>query len=186
MADGMNEKGLCVSIATVPQDKGNNFLVEAQVVEQRKMHYLLVPRYILDFYDNAQEAVEYLRDYVTFYMNSTGTVDVHYLVSDANKSFVVEFDNGTCVIKELTKPIMTNFHLIGTTLNDDGTVYTPETKDATHSATTTNNITPHGQGLERFNLLNHYYDIGSVGVSTLVAIEYIRMYDTSPRPSDPY
>lgn len=83
---------------------------------------------------------------------------------------------------------MTNFHLSGTVFNADGTVYTPKTQDATHDAERTNLITPHGAGLERWNLIvNGYSEADNYeGMRALLdQLKYTRAYSTSDDPADP-
>lgn len=189
MVDGKNEYGVVASMNVVPTDKGEN-VAYASVKEKETIYSLMLIRYILDKFQTAKEAVEYIRDYVTVVFSKQlhkMHYETHILVADGTDTYVIEFAYNKTVILE--KDYITNFHLYETTLNSDGTVYTPETQDATHNAIVTNNITKNGSGLERFNYIVDNYATANTkqGMRDLLnGLTYTKTYITSDDPSDPF
>ena len=66
----------------------------------------------------------------------------------------MEFVEGKTVITE--NNIMTNFYMTGAKFNEDGTIAVPSTSEGEVSKIA--NVTPHGQGLERYNVVVEDYD----------------------------
>lgn len=190
MYDGVNEYGVYANINVVPTDKGINVAEPSETMYTELSATMLV-RFVLDYFKTAQEAVDYIRKYTRVYFPKKlhdMEYEVHFMVCDLNKSFVVEFEDNHTVVDELDKPIVTNFHLHDVVMNSDGTVYTPETQDAEHNAISTNHITENGSGLERFNLAVSEYDSASTaaGMRALMDdLKYTRAYQSSEDPSDP-
>ena len=192
MRDGINDKGLVVSMNVVPTDKGKNKSVPSVSLEKELCGEMVV-RFILDNFATAQEAAEYIRDYVSIYF-SIGThqsrFEYHWMVADATDTYLIEVIDNSNVISQINNhPYMTNFYLSDVTLNDDGTVYTPATQTESENAMDTNNITEYGSGLERYNLINSSYenieDETSM-INLMKSLYYTHAYNTSSQPADPY
>lgn len=158
LLDGINEYGVFANTNVVPNQKGET--TGTIPIEEQKLELcnLMIPRFVLDNFKTAQEAIDYIRNYVSIYSYSPLVTnfkeDIHVMIGDENKTFVMEFVDNQIVVNEF--PIMTNFFIDGVDFNEDGSVYTPEDHDFddTKSAISVNHITSHGQGLERFNILN--------------------------------
>lgn len=153
--DAINEYGLTASILLVPLDKGQTTGTTPLIAKLDEICNLMLVRYIVDNFQTAQEAVEYLRNYVSVY-SPQGLADMgyesHFMVSDKTKSYSIEFVNNTLIATDISdKPYMTNFYLNGVTFNEDGTVYTPA--DVPTHLPSSQGITENGSGLERYNLI---------------------------------
>jgi len=79
---------------------------------------LMLNRWILDHCKSAKEAAEAIRDKfnIWFPPNEIVAYESHYMVSDINETYVIEFINGVTKIINMTadlpnRQIMTNFHL---------------------------------------------------------------------------
>lgn len=186
--DGINESGVVASMLVVPTDKGINHSVPIEDQREELPAPMLV-RYILDHFDTAYDAADYIRKHVAVYFPAAlhdMQYELHFMIADANDTYCLEFINNAAVVIDISEhPILTNFHISGTQLNDDGSVYTPDTQDATHNAHITNGITNHGAGLERFNLLNAVREFATSKSAMRSAMEYVkysRTYPTAPYP----
>ena len=193
IVDGINEKGVVVNVNVVPTQKGETTGTTPLVDTKETLCNMMLPRFILDKFASATEAVNYLRDYVSVYnYNLLGELyhyDLHIMVGDATNTYLIEFVNNAMVITEISdKAFMTNFHLTGVTFNEDGSVYTPLDKDAdaTCDPISVNNIESHGSGLERYNLINSAYS-GITSESAMIQLMnqliYTNTYkeETNPR-----
>lgn len=186
LVDGVNSSGLAMSVNVVPaKDRGVNLKaypsgeVEAEICTQ------MLIRYVLDRFDSASWAAEWIGRHAMLFTPAAREemgYEHHFLIADAHSSWVVELvDNRVQVMNvggDGMKPVITNFHIYGVTPNEDGTLYTPATGDAHES----NGVTPHGAGLERYNLAVAGLD-GAATVqgmrSLLDNLAYTRTYSTS-------
>lgn len=176
--DGINEKGLYINHNVVPDDIEGGL---TDAIPTGRVDVVLdgrqVTRYVLDNYASVHEAVEHICKHVKIVCNRD-LVDkgygVHYMLADGTDTVVLEIVGGRLHVIEADA--MTNFWLYGTRLNEDGTVYT--NADApTHKATVENGITPHGAGLERWNIIQQYRNEGGTDVRTLLnSLLYSRTY----------
>lgn len=157
LQDGINEAGVFCNINVIPLDKGLTTLAVPSEAEKARICSLMLPRYILDTFSTADEAVEYLQKHVAIYvprsLQEMG-YEAHYMIGDATKTYVVELVDNQVVAHIHSR--MTNFFIDGVTFNADGTVYTPADVDDGHKASD-NGITEHGSGLERYNLIVENY-----------------------------
>lgn len=105
--DGMNEKGLAIGMAAVPEE-------DMSLDPQKKtIDQLEVIREILDHAETVNEAIEILNSYNI----DMGTVPLHYLIASASgDSALVEFHNGEMVVFRNESPwlVATNFLLAST------------------------------------------------------------------------
>lgn len=139
LLDGINEKGLVCSINLVPKgDKGITVGTKPKIELTESINQVMLVRYILDKFENAEQAVTYIRDYVSVYAPSS--IETHLMVADVNKTFSLEFIDNEIVINELTeRPFMTNFYLYGTEYDDNHIKYS--------------SVSNYGSGLERFDYI---------------------------------
>lgn len=79
---------------------------------------------------------------------------------------------------------MTNFHLIGTQPNEDGTYYGPADVPE-HIPTKENMITEHSQGVERYNLIVSMLNSNTPILECMKQLLYTRLYQSSKNPSNP-
>lgn len=175
LQDGINESGVVACMNVVPTDYGKNVAIPTEEEEVEICSRMLV-RYILDNFDTALEAVNYVKKHCKVYFAKSLhdiNYEVHIMVADENATFILEFVDGATEIIDVTSdaPYMTNFHRYGVTLNGDNTVETPATGDAIE----TNGITEYGAGLERFNIIANDYDTKSVR-EILEEIKYTNTY----------
>lgn len=187
--DGINDAGVVANMNVVPNEKNGRYITP--VLDQEiEIPATMLVRYILDNFGSAYDAVSYIYEHAAIYFSkATHDMDyeLHFMVADADSTYVVEFVDGHTVVLE--GEVMTNFNLDGTQVNPGGTVYTPATMDADHDAARTNMITPHGSGLERWNLIVEGYDSTSTedGMRDMLnSLTYTRTYSTSDNPSDPF
>lgn len=167
--DGQNSVGLTISTNVVPLDNIPTSYTTAQVEEKDEICSLMLPRWLLDRCSSAYEAVTYARDYLSIYVPKT-LQDMHYeqhfLIADKNNSYVLEIIDNRVWFTECDA--ITNFYIYGTDI--ESTVLTPET-----GKPSTQGITPHGSGLERYNLIKtHVGDVEDLVDSLLYTNSYKR------------
>lgn len=162
IVDGINEKGLVVSANVVPETDIKTTGTTPLIEKRETVCSRMLIRYILDKFDTAQHAVDYIKNYVSIYNHSelsdAHKYDLHIMIADTNNTFILEFINNELVVRDASsKAYMTNFALTGVRFNLDGSVYTPYTQSEGHDAIVSNNIHEYGAGLERFNIINESY-----------------------------
>ena len=163
LLDGINEYGVFANTNVVPTQKGETSGTTPLESQEIELCNLMLPRFILDNFKTAAEAIDYLKKHASIYRYEPLALmgdDIHVMVGDANETYVIEFIENALVAKKFDKPIMTNFFVNDIDLNNDGSVYTPKDywANPTQDPITKNGITSHGAGLERFNLINSNYN----------------------------
>lgn len=148
--DGINDEGLVCNINIVPAgDKG---LTTGTDTTKPDMCVLMLVRYILDYASNVDEAIELIKSRNIIGINTEEKIEeVHFMISDPNKTVVVEFiDNEIKVIEN--QNIMTNFYLY----DFDGNTITgfKENREIQPNETT---LTAHAAGVERYDILSEVY-----------------------------
>lgn len=189
LVDGINEFGLYANTNVVPLDYGYEDTVP-EIEEREKIEFREIVRYVLDHFKTADEAVEYIKNYVSLtaskdLVNEGETL--HCLIADARNTYVLECIHGKVVI--ISANYMTNFNLYRVEPNDDKTIYTPETQDSLHNAVLTNNVTENSMGLERYNLIaSNYWKLEDEEDfrKLLKDLDYTRAYPSSANPSNPF
>ena len=134
LLDGMNEKGLVVNSNVLFRADWGEVPHTGTNPDAPELNDLFLARPLLDNCATADEAVEYLKAYNITPMNSE-VMDLHYMISDPEKTYVVEFFNNEIVVKE--QNIMTNYFI-----NID-------------------EIPEHPDGLERMKVLRENYEEGN-------------------------
>ena len=152
MIDGKNEMGLKAEINVVPSKSA---LPTVPVIDKRQsICSVALVRFILDNYATCDEAIADLRDHIEIYNPQALTdmgMECHFLISDAKKSYVIEFNNHQLIA--VPANISTNFNIGGVEFNEDGSVYTPATA-IEGNYPSSQGVEQYGQGLERYNMLN--------------------------------
>lgn len=189
MTDGVNEHGVQGSMNVVPNEKGDNTTIAPTQASEDKVCILMLIRYILDRYDNVATALDYIQKHVTLYHDSgilSLGYNLHFIFTDKTKDvYIVEFVDGEMRIHKNKKNYITNFHISDVNFNSNGSVYTPADVEDGNLPTEKNDITEHGQGLERFNLINKKYEKSSL-FNLLKELKYTRCYKSQKNPSNPY
>lgn len=134
LLDGMNEKGLVVNSNVLFRADWGDIPHTGTNPGAPELNDLFLTRPLLDNCATVDEAIAYLRNYNITPMNSK-VMDLHYMISDPEKTCVVEFFNNEIVVKE--QNIMTNYFI-----NID-------------------KIPEHPDGLERMQVLKENYDEGN-------------------------
>lgn len=189
VTDGMNEKQVAMSINVVPNDKGETITKSVPLIEKKESVCALgLIRYVLDNFDDAYKAAEYIRDYVEVYFTQS-LMDMgyksHWMIADMNNTVSLEIVEDEVKIKVLLEPFMTNFYLDGVTFNGNLKVYTPETQTAHENAFKTNHVTLRGSGLERYNSIIHIHpstDTLEEMESLMVSLHYSNAYKRTTTP----
>lgn len=157
LVDGINSKGLAVSIHHMPDVDVDN------LSDDSGMCALFAVRYLLDHASTADEAVELLQNQ-TFWFPKNDQIKARFYLLISDKTSIYNSDLAGNV-KKLTSedlPILTNFRTIGW----DGT---PETLEL------------HANGIERYNLLADGYnqiETEDDMFNALKSIRYTGVYDT--------
>ena len=186
LQDGMNDAGVFCNINVVPRDKGNNTATIPTIAEKEKVCVLMLVRYILDHFDSALSACDHIRKYVSVFIPQAlkdMNYDCHLMVGDKVDTYIIEIvDNH---IKYTRNNILTNFHIDGVSFRENGEVFT-NADVADGNLPTSMGITPHGSGLERYNLvideLSKEDFSQSDAKSLLNKLAYSKAYDLSTNP----
>lgn len=152
LLDGINEKGVFCTHNVVPLDDADTPTAEvtARVEERDRVPAVMLPRFVLDKFATAEQAVTYLRDYTTVYfpdtMLSEWKYQSHVLLGDTDSTYVIEFTNGE--MRVLKTNYITNFRIADVSFATDGTVQYPPTQYGVESM---------GAGLERWDMIATNY-----------------------------
>ena len=158
LVDGVNAKGLAVSLHHMPDEDTDS------LSDDSGMCALFAVRYLLDHANTAEEAIELLQNQSFWFPKNDQIKSGFYLlISDKTGTFFSDL-NGVSKLCELEEDqILTNFRKIGW----DGTIGTLE---------------EHANGIERHSLLSEAYDqINSESdlLEALKSVRYTGVYDTS-------
>lgn len=175
LTDGINEKGLTCSINVVPTGDWGETTGTHPDLPGPSYAMTAIPRYILDHFTTADEAVYWLENEAKMHAieYSGHVIEIHFMIADANKTYIAEVLNNVITVIDVTnKPYMTNFYISNTTTDEDGHI-NPES------------CTPHGVGLERYNLIVDMYDEANTqeGMKNLIkALRYTKMVERETNP----
>lgn len=184
--DGINEKGVFINVNVVPAEKGNTEkFIEPAGSKEVEICANMIPRYVLDNFATALEAVTFIRDHMRIYfskkLKELFGYEPHFMIGDKESTYIVEFAENkvqvyNCDIDLGGRTYMTNFHLTGTEFNDSGApLLTPATA-AGQSITAVNKITPDGAGLERYNLIDDLVKNGAPVRYIMNMLMYTKTY----------
>ena len=155
LLDGMNEKGLVVTDNVLYKSDWGEVPHTGTNPGAPELNDNFIIRALLDNCATADAAVEYLKEHNITPMVSE-MMDLHFMISDPEKSYVVEFYNNELLVKE--QNIATNYFI-----NID-------------------EIPEHPDGLERMQILREHYDEGSTmeGMYQLMQrVKYSNTYNAS-------
>lgn len=164
--DGVNEHGVCVAGHQRPNEDNGKTTGTHPGAAVTLCSYM-IPRYILDNYKTAQEAVEDLRDNVNIYCAvkdaSGNTEESGYIVADKNRTYILEFVHNVAKVIEISAQSWeTNFYRTGVMFNPDNTL-----------GYDGNDLTDHAQGVERWNIIAGKYDNIENTVSMMEALKSV-------------
>lgn len=158
VVDGINDAGVAININIVPF--GDRTLTTGTNPNGDDMYFISAIRYVLDYADSVEEAVELLKSKNLYAMNNDNKHEEgHFMISDKDKTVVVEFIDNKIVVVD-NADIMTNFYLYG-------------------------DKTPHSAGVERFEILRENYDMGATRdgmIALLKKVWYTQAYDRNTNP----
>lgn len=193
IVDGINEKGLFMNVNVVPgtdlTGELANTAAEPEGEVEEEIDSGLLVRFVLDHFATAEEAIEYLQQHTRILMNETVSklgFETHYMIGDEFHTYIVEIignkvvaqcadrDSGSNIAG---RPIMTNFYLNlpEVKFREDGSVTINHDGKPNKSG-----ITPHGAGLERYNLAVKEYSGADtfLGMLKLMTdLHYTRTYN---------
>ncbi|MFQ6739118.1 MAG: carcinine hydrolase/isopenicillin-N N-acyltransferase family protein, partial [Alphaproteobacteria bacterium] len=134
VVDGINDAGVAININVVPF--GDMTPTTGTNPDGDNMYFVTAIRYVLDYADSVDSAIELLKSKNLYAMNNGEKHEEgHFMISDKDKTVVVEFVNNEIIVVENAN-IMTNFYL-------------------------SVDKTPHSAGLERFDILRDNYGMAS-------------------------
>ena len=119
LLDGINEKGLAIEINCVNATDAGGITMHTNP-GKKEVSQLCTVRYLLDHAATADEAIELMKSIdIVNYRDVMGLVsknfEIHFLITDKDKTYVVEFDNnkpeGQKLIVMENETILTNFYL---------------------------------------------------------------------------
>lgn len=169
--DGMNDAGLTVSTNVVPAgDKGHT----TEQDNPTRIYNLMVVRYLLDHAATVDEAIDLFTNELSVYAKDN--IELHWLIADANKTYIVEYTDNELQVITNNEGIMTNFYHT----DWDGQLITgfDEPEGILPTDTT---LTAHAEGIERYEILRaakpSIADVASAR-SAMAAIKYTNTYGT--------
>lgn len=134
--DGINDAGVICSDNVVP--KNDTVPITGTNPEGEKLHISLIVRYVLDNASSADDAIKLLEER-NIYGDLGEEYNLHFMIADKDKTYIVEFIDNKMVAKLKTgnEQIMTNYYV-----NLDY-------------------YTEHSAGIERYNILKENYEESS-------------------------
>ena len=147
LLDGVNEKGLTISVNYNPNDFGMTYGINSDK-NGDWISLQMFPRYVLDNFGSVKELVNWLQNEGKVYarFNTDGTnQEYHFLVADKKDTYVIEFANNELkAIDVKDKPYITNFHIYNTKFEENGKV-------------DYKNVSNYANGIERYNIVVDNY-----------------------------
>ena len=152
LLDGINEKGLTISVNYNPNDFGMTYGINGDKSGVWISLQMFV-RYVMDNFATVEELIKWLKTDGKVYgrFNEDGTnQEYHFLVADDNNTYVIEFvDNEVKIIDVKDKPYITNFHIYNTQFEKDGKI-------------DYKNVSNYANGIERYNIVVENYNSTSI------------------------
>lgn len=186
LVDGVNSQGLYVCVLTTPAgDNGNT----SRIINESKtdvVNAIAVVRHLLDSCATPSQCLQWLKNHRVEVpekvFNMGYILQWHIANINSERSIVVTAKNN--VISDVEHEhfaysnLSTNFYRSIAT-NLDTTVATEGLLATIDQVQTANNVTPHGNGIERWNMISSLYDSATTlqGVqNALNAIHYTQLY----------
>lgn len=152
--DGVNEYGVfCENNLTNSEDiKKRTIGTLPKQSREVEISMPMIPRFVLDHFKTAAEAVAYLRDHCFIYAPMTDKLnyECHFMIADKDQTSIIEFVDNKFVEHTVLREdnehmtgIMTNFYNTEAEYYSDGTI---------NSACFDKPTLKHAAGVERYNL----------------------------------
>ena len=189
--DGVNEYGVFCNTNVVPVADNPSKTTKTGKEGDPEYSMNMICRYVLDHFTTAAAAVNALQNNIRIVAAkelATGGYEAHWMIGDANETYVVEILNNIVVSTPIN--IMTNFYTNGVIRNSDGSLYSiKDNSEGSYPAQNINKLRSYSDGVERFNILN----AGVNNVTSVVDMKalmqdiwYTEMYDTSKFEDDSF
>ena len=152
LLDGINERHLFSAYNITPLDsiEGSTTKIVAHKEERDVICAPMLVRYILDKFARVDDAVDYIKDYVTVYfpedMLDAG-YQCHWMIGDLNKTIIMEVKNGEFIINKSN--YITNFNIYDVVFDSSNHIQYPPTHYG---------INQYGAGLERWDIIVDRYN----------------------------
>lgn len=156
--DWINDAGVAINVNVVPVwDMWFTTWTNPEWTDWSTMN---VVRLVLDFADSVDNAVELLK-WLNLYSPNVDnfTEEFHFMISDSEKTVIVEFVNNEMVVIEWN--IMTNFYV-------------------------SSEYTPHAAWIERYNLLEENYESGNTKYGMIGLMKSVRYSKAYTRDTNPF
>lgn len=152
LLDGINDCGLFCSHNLVPLDNETLPTIEITALKEEKYRVCIpmLVRFILDKFSQAQEAIDFIKNYVTLYFSDEmidSGYQSHFMIGDKNHTYIIEFINGE--IKIINAQYITNFQIYN--------VQFDKTNKIIYPTPTQSGINKFGFGLERWDIITDNY-----------------------------
>lgn len=182
LLDGINEKGVFVNDNVVPGQDMDCTTTGTTPLEDKKgdLCMNMLPRFVLDNYASAREAIDDIRNHWSVYMKPSellGHYEVHYMIGDPNETYIVEFYNNEMYVEKTDTDggklaVMTNFYIKGINLIDGKIGNVGENLSG---------LTPNGSGVDRYNILVDAYESAAESKDAMMeameSVWYSKAYD---------
>ena len=183
--DGINENGVAINCNVAPAVDLDFATKLSTNYGKPRIHAVSVVRYVLDHAKSAAHGVELLKNMDIY--GGYGSWGLHWMLSDAKETYIIECIDGELVARNDTDNIMTNFYVN----------YAPKTAYAKHVAQSGQKVagkiyegfpilTPHACGVERYAILKEHYAEGKEsadGMAHLMErVKYTQAYEADTNP----
>ena len=199
MADGINERGVVISVNSVLAGEAEDGIPGTKDGLKDPVHIACVQRLVLDRATNAQHAVRIIAGLGgRLYGTTCETSVLHYLVSDPRETLAVEIVKGRVVARHIG--LMTNFNLNWNPATrepiDDSCAgwsakdywLPPQNRALTDDERSrlARTYAPHAEGIERFAVLRDGCVAAGASVQAMAdllrSVRYTRLYDEKAVP----
>ena len=183
--DGINENGVAINCNVAPAVDLDFATSLSTNYGKPRIHAVSVVRYVLDHAKSAAHGLELLKNMDIY--GGYGTWGLHWMLSDAKETYIIECIDGELVARNDTDNIMANFYV------NYGS-YSKASKYLAQKGQTVAGkvyegfpiLTPHACGVERYAILKEHYDEGgksAEGMAHLMErVKYTQAYEADTEP----
>lgn len=183
--DGINENGVAMNCNVAPAIDLDFATKLSTNYGKPRIHAVAVVRYVLDHAKSAAHGVELLKNMDIY--GGYGKWGLHWMLSDAKETYIIECIDGELIARNDTANIMTNFYVN----------YAPKTAYAKHIAQAGQTVagkvyhdfpilTPHACGVERYAILKEHYAEGAQSAEAMAKlmerVKYTQAYEADTEP----
>ncbi|MBR0097828.1 MAG: linear amide C-N hydrolase [Synergistaceae bacterium] len=183
--DGINENGVAMNCNVAPAIDLDFATKLSTNYGKPRIHAVAVVRYVLDHAKSAAHGVELLKNMDIY--GGYGKWALHWMLSDAKETYIIECIDGELIARNDTANIMTNFYVN----------YAPDTAYVKHIAQAGQTVagkvyhdfpilTPHACGVERYAILKEHYAEGGKSAEAMAKlmerVKYTQAYEADTEP----